>query len=69
MKIQDTGVQINHSFKTLSWKVTISRHGTRAVLQRRQPAVCWLVSDRTASFFHRGIQRLRSRFIARKLRF
>lgn len=54
-----------HSFRTLSQKVTISR----AVLQRRWPAVCQLLSGRAASsFFYERPQGLRSRFIVRKFR-
>lgn len=60
-----------HSFMTLSQKVTISRHGSGALLQTRQPAACQLVcvKQQAASFFHQGPQRLRSSFITRKFRF
>lgn len=61
--------ELNRTFRTPSQKVTISRHGTRAVLQRRWPAACQLLSGRAAnSSFHKRPQGLRSRFTVRKFR-
>lgn len=60
--------ELNRSFRTPSQKVTISRRGTRAVLQRGQPAVCQLLSGRASSFFYDRPQGLRRRFTERKFR-